>query len=77
LRAASILPIKREIKIEKEELTTMVKQTTQDKGSSSIIWNSLEEMVRIKVREFIQSLLEAEIEELLGRQKSERRKMVG
>ena len=54
----------------------MVKQTTQNTGSSSIIWNSLEEMVRVKVREFIQSLLEAEIEELLGRQKSERRKLV-
>jgi transposase-like protein len=76
LRAASILPIKRAIKIEKEELTTMVKQTTQDRESSNIIWNNLEEMVRMRVRDFIQSLLEAEIEELLGRQKSERRKMV-
>jgi len=33
-------------------------------------------MVRMKVRQFIQSLLEAEIEELLGRQKSERRRLV-
>jgi putative transposase len=54
----------------------MAKQTTPSKESSSIIWNNLEEMVRIKVREFIQGLLEAEIEELLGRQKSERRKAV-
>ena len=54
----------------------MAKQTTQDRESSSIIWNNLEEMVRMKVREFIQSLLEAEIEELLGRQKSERRQML-
>ena len=54
----------------------MVKQTTRDRESSSIIWNNLETMVRMKVREFIQSLLEAEIEELLGRQKSERRKPV-
>ena len=53
----------------------MVKQTTQDKESSNIIWNNLEEMVRLKVRDFIQTLLEAEIEELLGRQKSERRQM--
>jgi putative transposase len=53
----------------------MVKQTTQNKESSSIIWNNLEEMVRMKVREFIQSLLEAEVEELLGRQKSERRQI--
>jgi putative transposase len=53
----------------------MVKQTTPNKESSSIIWNNLEEMVRLKVREFIQHLLEAEVEELLGRQKSQRRKM--
>ena len=51
----------------------MVKQSTQVKESSSIIWNNLEEMVRLKVREFIQTLLEAEIDDLLGRQKSERR----
>ena len=54
----------------------MVKQTTPNKESSNIVWDNLEEMVRLKVREFIQSLLEAEIEELLGRQKSERRKLV-
>jgi len=53
----------------------MVKQNTQGKESSSIIWNNLEEMVRFKVREFIQTLLEAEIDELLGRQKSERRRI--
>jgi putative transposase len=73
---ASILLIKRTIKIEKEGLTIMVKQITPSRESSSIVWNNLEEMVRMKVREFIQSLLEAEIEELLGRQKSERRKLV-
>jgi len=50
----------------------MVKQTTQNGGSSSIIWNNLEEMVRMKVMEFIQTLLEAEVTELLGRWKSER-----
>jgi len=54
----------------------MTKQTTPTNESSSIIWNNLEEMVRTKVREFIQDLLEAEIEELLGRQKSERRRLV-
>ena len=52
----------------------MVKQTTPSKETSSLIWSNLEEMVRMKVREYIQSLLEAEIEELLGRQKSERRR---
>ena len=54
----------------------MAKQTTRSNESSNIVWNSLEEMVRMKVREYIQDLLEAEIEELLGRQKSERRKLV-
>ena len=53
----------------------MLKQTTQDKESSNIIWNNLEEMVRLKVRDFIQTLLEAEIDDLLGRQKSARRQI--
>ena len=53
----------------------MVKQTTPDKESSNIIWNNLEEMVRLRVRDFIQTLLEAEVEELLGRQKSARRQI--
>jgi putative transposase len=50
----------------------MGKQTTQTGDSSSIIWDNLDEMVRMKVREFIQTLLEAEVTELLGRRKSER-----
>jgi len=54
----------------------MAKQTTQSGDSSSIIWDNLEEMVRMKVREFIQTLLEAEMTELLGRRKSERRTAV-
>ena len=45
----------------------MVKQTTASNESSSRIWNNLEEMVRMKVREFIQSLLEDEVTELLRR----------
>jgi putative transposase len=44
-----------------------------DKG---IVWDNLEEWVRRKVQEFIQSLLEGEITELLGRHKSERRQVV-
>jgi len=47
--------------------------TTQGQ-SPSIIWDDLEEWVRLKVQEFIQSLLEEEIVELMGRRKSERRK---
>jgi len=34
----------------------------------------LEEMVRGKIQEFIQDILEEEVIELLGREKSERRK---
>jgi len=73
---ASILLNKETNLKKKEELTIMVKQTTPDSRPSSLIWDNLEEMVRMKVREFIQSLLEAEIDELLGRQKSVRRKLI-
>lgn len=51
----------------------MGKQTTKGSRPSIIVWDNLEEWVRRKVQEFIQSLLEEEITELLGRQKSERR----
>jgi len=54
----------------------MGKQTTTGNQPSRIVWDNLEEWVRKKVQEFIQSLLEEEIAELLGRQKSERRKAV-
>lgn len=40
------------------------------------MWDNLEEWARMKVQQFIQSLLEEEITELLGREKSERRKGV-
>jgi transposase-like protein len=61
----------------KEVLTTaMGKQTINGGQPSIIVWDSLEEWVRRKVQEFIQSLLEEEITELLGRQKSERRQAV-
>jgi putative transposase len=54
----------------------MGKQTTKEGRPSIIVWDNLEEWVRRKVQEFIQSLLEEEIAELLGRQKSERRRAV-
>ena len=54
----------------------MGKQTTSGSQTSRIVWDNLEEWVRNKVQEFIQSLLEEEVTELLGRQKSERRKVV-
>jgi putative transposase len=64
-------------KQQKEVLTTaMGKQTTKGSRPSIVVWDNLEEWVRRKVQEFIQSLLEEEIAELLGRQKSERRQAV-
>ena len=51
----------------------MGKLTTAHKVSSSEVWDYLEELVRMKVREFIQTLLEDEVTELLRRGKSERR----
>ena len=60
----------------KEVLTTaMEKQTIRLRRRSQpsiIVWDNLEDWVRRKAQEFIQSLLEEEITELLGRQKSER-----
>jgi len=75
LAAASTLSVDEENR--KEVLTTaMGKQTTNGSQPSIIVWDNLEEWVRRKVQEFIQSLLEEEITELLGRQKSERRQAV-
>lgn len=54
----------------------MKKETTKESHSSTIVWDSLEDWVRKKVQEFIQSLLEEEVTELLGRQKSERRQAI-
>ena len=51
----------------------MEKLTTPRNKSSSEVWSYLEELVRMKAREFIQALLEDEVTELLGRSKSERR----
>jgi len=54
----------------------MGKQSITGNQASRILWDNLEEWVRRKVQEFIQSLLEEKIVELLGRQKSERRKAI-
>jgi transposase-like protein len=54
----------------------MGKQNIKGSRSSKVVWEDLEEWVRRKVQEFIQSLLEEEITELLGRQRSERRRVV-
>jgi putative transposase len=51
----------------------MEKIITPKGQSSREVWDYLEELVRMKVREFIQTLLEDEVTELLRRGKSERR----
>jgi transposase-like protein len=52
----------------------MEKETTKGKDTSSIVWETLEEWTKGKIQKWIQDLLEAEVTELLGREKSERRK---
>jgi putative transposase len=54
----------------------MTKLTTATAEPSRIIWEELETWVRQKVQELIQAILEEEVTELLGRQKSERRPVV-
>ena len=46
----------------------MRKQTTNGGQRSTIVWENLEEWVRKKVQEFIQSLVGKEIPEMLGHQ---------
>ena len=45
-------------------------------ASSRPMWETLEGMVREKAQEFIQQIMEEEVPELLGREKSERRSTV-
>ena len=45
-------------------------------ASSRPMWEMLEGMVREKAQEFIQTIMEEEVTELLGREKSERRPTV-
>jgi transposase-like protein len=54
----------------------MGKQTINGSQTSNTTWDNLEEVLRDKVRQFIQDILEEEVTELLGRQKSERLRAV-
>ena len=54
----------------------MPKQTTESTAESRVTWNDLEACLRSKMREWLQALLEAEMDDLLGRRKSERRQTV-
>ena len=54
----------------------MEKGITETVKPSRATYEVLEEMVRLKVQEYIQDILEEEVESFLGRKKSERLKMV-
>ena len=54
----------------------MDQQSTDTAVPSRKSWEHLEAWVREQVQRFVQTILEAEVTELLGRQKSERRKTV-
>ena len=54
----------------------MEKHTTQPTLESSLTWEDLETCLRSKMRVWLQELLEAEVDELLGRRKSARRPAV-
>jgi putative transposase len=57
----------------RREDTAMSKRSTEAGSKSRPDWEHVEEWARQKVQEFIQSMLEEEVTELLGRAKSERR----
>lgn len=54
----------------------MPKQTTEPTTGSRVTWEHLEDWVRTKMRMWLQEMLEAEVDDLLGRRKSERRSAV-
>jgi putative transposase len=54
----------------------MRKSISEAVKQSSRTYDMLEDMVRLKAQEYIQDILEEEVEEFLGRKKSERKKFV-
>jgi putative transposase len=54
----------------------MEKRTTKDQDPSRVTWDQLEGWIRGKVQELVQTILEEEVTELLGRSRSERRQQV-
>ena len=54
-------------------ITAMKEHTGSSPTASKVAWANLHEHARLQVQQFIQSLLDEEITELLGRAKSERR----
>src|SRR5208337_2921717 len=60
----------------KKETPPMKKSITETAKQSSRTYDMLEEMVRLKAQEYIQDILEDEVESFLGRKKSERMKAI-
>ena len=54
----------------------MKEKTTGRRSSSRAAWESLEKWARLEIQDWVQELMVAEVTELLGREKSERRKPV-
>ena len=54
----------------------MKEKTTGRRSSSRVPWELLEKWARLEIQDWVQELMVAEVTELLGREKSERRKPV-
>jgi putative transposase len=52
------------------------KYSTEEGSTSRVTWEHLEEFARGKIQSWLQSMLEEEVTESLGRKKSERRPVV-
>ena len=52
----------------------MKEKSTGGRSSSRVAWESLENWARLEIQDWLQELMVAEVTELLGREKSERRK---
>ena len=52
------------------------KESTESRGESRVCWETLDQWARLRIQSAIQDLLEAEVTELLGRVKSERKAAV-
>jgi len=61
---------------QREETTAMQQETIESTLKSSPTWERLETWMRRHIQEKLQDLLDAEVDELLGRRKSERRTAV-
>lgn len=58
----------------RKEHTAVEKKSTEPTSESRATWDGLEALMRQRIQTWLQDLLEEEVTELLGREKSERRK---